>query len=74
MEFYNHCTKELSNEAKRVISTKTWHPAYKEQLLSRVEDILEAGVMRRTATGGRSRPYTIRDVESIVTDVSSRDA
>ena len=46
----------------------------KEQLLSRVEDILEAGVMRRTATGGRSRPYTIRDVESIVINVSSRDA
>ena len=43
MKFYNHCTKELSNEAKRVISTKTWHPTYKEQLLCRVEDMLEAG-------------------------------
>ena len=73
MIFYNHCTTQLSNEAKRVISIKTWHPTYKEQLLSRVEDMLEAGNMIRTNTGGKSVPFKISDVESIVTIVSDRD-
>jgi hypothetical protein len=73
MKFYNHCTAELSNEAKRVISTKTWHPNYKEQLLSRVEDMLEAGNMIRTNTGGKTVPFIIRDVDTIVTIVSDRD-
>jgi hypothetical protein len=73
MKFYNHCTTELSNEAKLIISTKTWHPTYKEQLLCRVEDMLEAGNMIRTNTGGKSVPFTIADVDSIVTIVSDRD-
>jgi len=73
MTFYNHCNAELSNEAKRVISTKTWHPTYKEQLLSRVEDMLEAGNMIRTNTGGESVPFKISDVDSIVTIISDRD-
>jgi hypothetical protein len=73
MNFYNHCTEELSNEAKRVISTKTWHPTYKDQLLSRVEDILEVGNTIRTNTGGESVPFNISDIDSIVTIVSDRD-
>jgi len=73
MTFYNHCTAQLYNEAKRVISTKTWHPTYKEQLLSRVEDMLEVGNMIRTNTGGESLPFNLSDVDSIVTIVSDRD-
>jgi hypothetical protein len=73
MKFYNHCTTELSNEAKRVISTKTWHPNYKEQLLSRVEDMLEVGNMIRTNRGGESVPFIISDVDAIVGIVSDRD-
>ena len=73
MEFYNHCTVGLSNKAKSIISTKPWHPVYKEQLLSRVEDMLEAGNMVRTETGGESVPFKIGDVASIVTIVSDRD-
>lgn len=73
MTFYNHCTAKLSNEAKKVISTKPWHPVYKEQLLSRVEDMLEVGNMVRTKTGGGSIPFIISDVNSIVTIVSDRD-
>tara|TARA_R100001244_G_C5107868_1_gene120401 strand:+ start:270 stop:494 length:225 start_codon:yes stop_codon:yes gene_type:complete len=73
MEFYNHCTTKLSNEAKRIISTKTWHPTYKRQLLSRVEDMLEAGNMIRTSSGGETIPFMISDVDSIVTIVSDRD-
>ena len=73
MTFYNHCTEQLSNEAKRVISTKTWHPTYKEQLLSRVEDMLEAGNMIQTNTSSKSVPFVIGDVDSIVTIVSDRD-
>lgn len=74
MRFYNHCTEQLSNEAKRVISTKTWHPTYKTQLLPRVEDMLEAGRMIRTSTGAKSIPFDLSDVESIVTIVSDRDS
>jgi hypothetical protein len=73
MNFHNHCTEKLSNEAKRVISTKTWHPTYKDQLLSRVEDMLEVGNMIRTNTGGESVPFNISDIDSIVTIVSDRD-
>jgi len=73
MKFYNHCTEQLSNEAKRVISTKNWHPTYKEQILSRVEDMLEVGNMTRTNTGGESVPFNFSDVDSIVTIVSDRD-
>ena len=73
MKFYNHCTVQLSNEAKRVISTKTWHPTYKEQLLSRVEDMLEVGKMIRTNTGSYSVSFNLSDVDSIVTIVSDRD-
>jgi len=73
MKFYNHCTTELSNRAKLVISNKTWHPNYKEQLLSRVEDMLEAGNIMPTDTGSKSVPFTIADVDSIVTIVSDRD-
>lgn len=73
MTFYNHCTAELSNEAKRVISTKNWHPTYKRQLLLRVEDMLEAGNMIRTNTGAKSVPFKISDVDRIVTIVSDRD-
>jgi len=73
MTFYNHCTEQLSNEAKRVISTKTWHSTYKEQLLSRVEDMLEVGNMIRTNTGGETVPFKISDVDRIVTIVSDRD-
>ena len=73
MEFYNHCTVELSNEAKKIISTKPWHPTYKEQLLSRVEDMLEAGCMTRANTGGKTVPFNLSDVDSIVTIVSDRD-
>ena len=73
MTFYNHCTAQLFDEAKRVISTKTWNPTYKEQLLSRVEDMLEVGNMIRTNTGGESVPFKISDVDSIVTIVSNRD-
>jgi len=73
MTFYNHCTAELSNEAKRVISTKNWHPTYKEQLLSSVEDMLEAGKMIRTEHGGYTVPFKVSDVDSIVTIVSDRD-
>ena len=73
MKFYNHCTEQLYNEAKRIISTKTWHPTYKKQLLSRVEGMLEAGNMIRTNTGGESVPFKISDVDRIVTIVSDRD-
>jgi len=73
MTFYNHCTAQLSNEAKRIIGTKAWHPNYKEQLLSRVEDVLEAGNIIRTNTGSESVPFKISDVDSIVTIVSDRD-
>tara|TARA_R110000851_G_scaffold119780_9_gene247800 strand:+ start:50 stop:274 length:225 start_codon:yes stop_codon:yes gene_type:complete len=73
MEFYNHCTKELSNEAKRIIDANKWHPSYKEGLLSRVEDMLEAGNMMRTKTGGKTIPFNISDVGAIVTIVSDRD-
>ena len=73
MKFYNHCTTKLSNEAKKVISTKTWHPTYKDQLLSRVEDMLEVGNMIRTNTGSESVPFIIGDVDSIVAIVSDRD-
>ena len=73
MTFYNHCTTKLSNEAKRVINTYTWHSSYKEQLLCRVQDMLEAGQMRHTNTGGESVPFILSDVESIVTIVSDRD-
>jgi len=73
MKFYNHCTEQLSNEAKRVISTKNWHPTYKEQILSRVEDMLEFGNTIRTNTGGESVPFNFSDVDSIVTIVSDRD-
>ena len=73
MTFYNHCTEKLSNEAKRLISTKTWHPTYKEQLLSRVEDMLEVGNMICTNTGGESVPFNLSDVDGIVTIVADRD-
>jgi hypothetical protein len=74
MTFYNHCTEELSNEAKRIIGNrKSWHPTYKDQLLSRVEDMLEVGSMMRTKTGFKSVPFNLSDVESIVTIVSDRD-
>jgi hypothetical protein len=73
MAFYNHCTEQLSNEVKRVISAKTCHPIYKEQLLSRVEYMLECGNMIRTNTGSESVPFNISDVDSIVTIVSDRD-
>ena len=73
MRFYNHCTEQLSNEAKRIISTKTWNSTYKEQLLSRVEDMLEVGNWITTNTGGKSIPFKINDVDSIVTIVSDRD-
>jgi len=73
MTFYNHCTAQLFDEAKRVISAKTWNPTYKEQLLSRVVDMLEVGNMIRTNTGGESVPFKISDVDSIVTIVSNRD-
>lgn len=73
MKFYNHCTEQLSNEAKRVISTKDWHYDYKEQLLSRVECMLEGGNMIQTRTGGKSVPFILSDVDSIVTIVSDRD-
>jgi hypothetical protein len=73
MEFYNHCTQELSNEAKRVIDTKKWHPDYKSQLLSRVEDFMEAGQMVRTNTGFNTVPFEVDDVEKIVIIVSDRD-
>jgi hypothetical protein len=72
-EFNNHCTEQLSNEAKRIISTKTWHSTYKDQLLSRVEDMLEIGNWISTNTGGKSIPFKISDVDSIVTIVSDRD-
>jgi hypothetical protein len=71
--YHNHCTEELSNEAKRVIGTKNWSPVYKSQLMSRVEDMLEGGQMVRTKTGGRSTPFKISDVEEIVNVVSDRD-
>ena len=71
--FYNHCTTELYNEAKKVISTKTWHPTYKDQLLCGVEDMLEAGNMIGTTTGWESIPFELSDVDSIVTIVSDRD-
>ena len=73
MRIYNHCTEQLSNEAKRIISTKTWNSTYKEQLLSRVEDMLEVGNWITTNTGGKSIPFKINDVDSIVTIVSDRD-
>ena len=73
MEFYNHCTRELSNEAKKIIGLKNWHPDYKTQLLSRVEDVLEQGQIIRTKTGGVSIPFKISDIEGIVTIVSDRD-
>lgn len=73
MKFHNHCTAKLFNEAKRVIDTKTWHPSYKEQLLCRVENMLEVGNMIRTETGGRSIPFIVSDVDSIVTTVSDQD-
>jgi len=73
MSFHNHCTTELSNEARRVISAKAWHPTYKSQLLSRVEDMLEVGNMVRTNSGGVSTPFMISDVDSIVSIVSDRD-
>lgn len=63
MKFYNHCTEELFNEAKRVISKTEWHPYYKEQVLLRVEYVLEAGK-------SRTEPFTISDVEGIVPIVS----
>lgn len=72
-EFNNHCTEQLSNEAKRIISTKTWNSTYKDQLLSRVEDMLEIGNWISTNTGGKSIPFKISDVDSIVTIVSDRD-
>lgn len=73
MKYYNHCTEQLSNEAKRIINAKIWHPAYKVQLLSRVEDMLEAGNIIRTKTGAESIPFNVSDVDSIVTIVSDRD-
>ncbi len=73
MKFYNHCTEELSNEAKRIISAKSWCTTYKDQLLSRVEDMLEVGNMIRTNTSSESVPFNISDVSSIVTIVSDRD-
>jgi hypothetical protein len=73
MKFYNHCTEDLSNEAKKIISTKTWNSTYKDQLLLRVEDMLEVGKWIRTNTGGYSVPFKISDVDSIVTIVSDRD-
>jgi mRNA-degrading endonuclease RelE of RelBE toxin-antitoxin system len=73
MKFYNHCTEDLSNEAKKIISTKTWNSNYKDQLLLRVEDMLEVGNMIRTNNGGYSVPFKISDVDSIVTIVSDRD-
>jgi hypothetical protein len=73
MKFYNHCTTELSNEAKRIIDATTWHPNYKEGLLSRVEDMLEVGNMMRTNTGSESIPFNLCDVDAIVTIVSDRD-
>jgi len=73
MTFYNHCTEQLSNEAKRVISNKNWHPTYKEQLVSRVEDMLEAGNIIRTNTACESVPFKISDVDNIVTSEPDRD-
>lgn len=73
MKFYNHCTEELFNEAKRVISKTEWHPYYKEQVLLRVEYMLEAGNMIHKKTSSRTEPFTISDVEGIVTIVSDRD-
>jgi hypothetical protein len=73
MKFNNHCTEELYNEAKQVISTKDWHPLYKDQLLVNVEDFLERGNWVRTETGGHSVPFNVGDVSSIVTIVSDRE-
>jgi|LakMenEpi03Aug12_release.lakeMendotaPanAssembly.Ray.scaffolds.fasta_scaffold3454085_1 hypothetical protein len=67
MKFYNHCTAELSNEAKKVINASDWHPTYKAQLLSRAEDMLEAGKMIHTNTGGYTIPFNIIDVAQVVT-------
>ena len=73
MTFYNNCTEELFNEAKKIISAKTWHPNYKDQLLTRVNDMLEVGNWIRTNTGGKSIPFKISDIDSIVTIISDRD-
>ena len=72
--FHNHCTKELHSEAKRIIDTKSWHPKYKEQLLSRVVDMMEVGQMVRTETGSKTVAFKLNDVDAIVTVVSDRDS
>ena len=69
-------TSNISSTLKSnwsLISTKTWNSNYKDQLLLRVEDMLEVGNMIRTNNGGYSVPFKISDVDSIVTIVSDRD-
>jgi hypothetical protein len=73
MKFYNHCTEELSEEAKRIIAIKDWHKTYKSQIISRVEDMLEVGNIVKTETGAYSVPFKVQDVESLVTVISDRD-
>jgi hypothetical protein len=73
MTFSNHCTAQLSNEAKKVINANSWHPAYKAQLLCRVVGLLEAGQWVRTSTGGKSVPFDVCDVAGLVGVTSDRD-
>lgn len=73
MKFYNLCTEALYTEAKKVIDSKAWHPLYKNQLLDRVQDVLEAGNWTNTKTGGLSVAFAVGDVEELVAVISGRD-
>jgi hypothetical protein len=73
MKFYNHCSKELYDEAERFISLHDWLPTYKEQLLLEVVDILARGQMRRRPTGAESIPWKVADVKEIVYLASIKD-
>ena len=69
MTFYNHCTEELRNEAKRVIAPEAWHPKFKDQLLCTVVDELECGQPITSDTGGMETiPFILDDVKQIVSN------
>jgi len=73
MKFYNHCALELYNEANKIISPKKWFEAYKDQLLTRVKDILENGKVVNTKTGLKTIPFKISDIEDLISAIVERD-
>lgn len=73
MEFFNHCTQELYNEAARLCQELDGVERWKDQILCEVVDDLEKGWMERHATGWESQPFNVGEVKGIVDKVVALD-